>query len=120
LTTEIGEAFAITVDGIDEFMTKQQWDGIFNKFVKPRQKYYLERRGELPHSRQIDLDSLTQPGAVEIYNYVYKEKMAGHKYGVDQAIEILSKQEKLPPDGVDRKTAYRIVRNLNILFVPSD
>jgi len=120
VTTEIGEALTITVDGIDEFMTNKQWSEIFDKYIKPQQKYYWERRGELPHSRQIDLDKLRQPWIFKIYNYIYKEKMAGRKCGVDRAIELLSKQEKLPPDGVDRKTAFRLLNNLNILFKPCD
>jgi len=120
VTTGIGEAFTITVDGIDEFMTKQHWNEIFNKYIQLQQQYYWERRGEKPHSRQIDLDRRKQPWVFEINDLVYKEKMAGRKCGIDRALELLSKQEKLPPDGVDRKTASRLIKSLNILFQPCD
>lgn len=120
VTTAIGEAIAITVDGIDEFMTKRQWNEIFEKYIKPWQKYYWERRGEIPHSKQQEEEVLMQPWGFEIYNYIYNERVAGRKCGVDLAIEKLSNKEQLSHEGVDRSTALRRVKNLDILLQPLD
>lgn len=116
----IGEAFRITVDWIDEYTTRQQWDEIFDRYIKPWQDYFWEKRGELPHSRQIDVDGLTQPWVAELYNLLAEKEAAGQKIGVDRALELLSTAEKLPSNGVDRATAYRLVKKLDVLCGPKD
>ena len=117
VTTSIGEAFAITVVGIDEFTTRKQWNDIFDKYVRPRQEYYLERRGSLRHSKQLQLKELLEPWVIETYHIMVKEG-----FGVDLALEHLSRNEKLPPyaEGIDRSVLYKQIKKLNLLCRPRD
>ncbi len=117
VTTSIGEAFAATVNGIDEFMTRKQWNDIFDKYVRPRQEYYLERRGTLRHSKQLELSELIEPYVIEAYHIMVKKGV-----GVDLAWEHLSRTGKLPPyaEGIDRSVLYKRIKKLNLLCRPSD
>jgi hypothetical protein len=118
----IGAAFRIAVDSIDEYLTKQQWDEVFDRYIKPRQGLYWEERGELAHGKQMELKSLTKPWVTKLFRLIVEQRMAGRRMGVDRAIEQLSRNGKLSlsEESVDRTVAYRLVKNLDILCKPRD
>jgi len=112
----IGEAYRVTVDGVDEYTTREQWDDIYENLIKLRQDLFWEMRGDLPHSRQIDLDNLMKPVHLELLKIMATQP----KIGIDTALELLSRKEKLPADGFDRTTAYRVIKKSNVLMKPLD
>lgn len=120
--TPIGKAYRVTIDWIDEYTTKKQWDEIYEKVIKPNQRWFWEQRGDLPHSRQIDLKHLMEPWLIELYSLMVQKKKAGRKIGIDCALELMSVSEKLPTafENIDRTTVYRCVKTLDTLCQPQD
>jgi hypothetical protein len=51
-SSEDPEAFNITVRNVDEFITKDDWDRVWNNYVKPRQNILWEKRGMRPKGRR--------------------------------------------------------------------
>jgi hypothetical protein len=115
----IGEAFTVTITSIDEYTTKQQWDEIYEMVVRPNQDALWEKRGDFPHSKQIELENLVEwlrkPWVIE-----FCRLMAEKKIGVDRAIEHMSLKGRLPPDAenIDRSTLIRLTKRLNSLWKP--
>ena len=91
----IGEALTITIDWIDEYTTEKQWRKLWKDIIVPRQKRFLEERGELSHSKQIEIDRILQriqrePWILEIY------AMSRKGIGIDAALNQLASEGKLP------------------------
>jgi hypothetical protein len=113
----IGTAFAITIDWIDEYTTEKQWLKIWKDIIVPRQKRFLEERGELSHSKQIEIDRILQriqrePWILEIYD------MWGKGIGIDAALKRLTSEGKLPRGEEDPSTTYRLMKKLDQLTKP--
>lgn len=101
----IGEALTVTIDWIDEYTTEKQWRKIWKDIIVPRQKRFLEERGELSHSKQIEIDRILQriqrePWILEIYD------MWGKGIGIDAALKQLASEDKLPRGEEDPSTTY--------------
>lgn len=118
----IGQAYRVTIDWIDEYTTKQQWDEVYENSIHPRQISFWEKRGELQHSRQIDLDRLTKPWIRELYKLMAEHQIAGRRFSADKAFELMSQEEKLPPyiEGIERSQVYSRVKTLDVLCKPRD
>jgi len=56
----IGTVFTIAVDWIDEFTTEKQWRRIWKEIIMPRQRMLLEARGEVSHSKQVEIDQIAR------------------------------------------------------------
>lgn len=111
--TEPVESFTISVDFIDEYATKQQWDEIYDKYIRPRQDLYWERRGDLPHSKQIELEGLLEPWFIQLYTYMVEKGI-----GADRALNELSQNQKLAYENVDSSTVYKRVKRLDAICRP--
>lgn len=115
IRTTIGDAYRVTVDWIDEYTTRKQWENIYLDIIKSRQNGFWEDRGDRPSLKHIELDRLLQQGWVfDLYS--------GLSTGVamDAMLNKLSKEEKLPPDGADRTSLYRLVSRLKSIMKPVD
>ena len=116
----IGQAYKVTIDWIDEYTTRKQWDEIYEQYIQPRQNLLWEKRGELPHSNQVELDALKKPWLIELYQFMADERMAGYRCCPDKALYLMGEAEKLPAECVDRAIIYRNVKTLDILCKPQD
>ena len=45
-------SFSVTIEGLDEYSTKAEWEQVRNDQIVPRQERFLERRGRRPQGRQ--------------------------------------------------------------------
>jgi len=118
----IGQAYRVTVDRVDEYTTKKQWEEIYETRIQPRQRRLWEQRGDLPHSKQIESDSLSKPWVIQLYSLIAEKTRSGQRFGIDRALELMSLENKLPPDveGVDRSVVRRLIKRLDILCKPHD
>lgn len=107
------EAFTIEIDWIDEYTTKQQWAEIYTSYIRPRQKLYWEQRGDLPHSKQIELEGLLEPWFIQLYSDVRENGIS-----VDRALKKLSENQKLANKDVEPSIVYRRVNRLDVIFKP--
>ena len=114
---QVGEALLVVIDWVDEFTTKKQWDDIWETSIGRRQRFLWERRGEQPHSRQVEIagfvKDLDQPWVLEPL-----KRMNAKHIGVDAALDELSKEERLPEDSVDPSKARRVISKLLALTKP--
>jgi hypothetical protein len=118
----IGKALKITIDWVDEFTTKELWGQIFDRYVKPKQESYWEERGDLRHSKQLEEEGmLRKPWVTELYERkLSAEEKSGRKIGMDSAINLVTEAGEEPPEGIDRSTAWRCTKMLDVLFKPRD
>jgi hypothetical protein len=55
------DAFSLHIFGLDEFVTKEDWDRVWNRYVRPRQELLWEERGSRPRTvRGFSLKVLRQ------------------------------------------------------------
>ncbi len=107
------EAFTVSVKGIDEFITHEDWDRIWTHFVKPRQEYRWKQRGMKPQGRRtVDIARLQE--ALPLYREMVSKgweikDLLGKSckdWGADMLIDW------------DQETKRRVVRDLDELLVP--
>lgn len=115
-----GGALTITVDGIDEYTTKRQWQDIFDRYIAPKQELFWEMRGDMPHSRQMNPEKLQQPWLIEFYNFLVEQERSGERMGIDKALELITKEEDCAPElkEVDRTTLWGNIKRLEGLCRP--
>lgn len=109
------EAFSVTIESVDEFVTKAQWDEVWDRVIAPRQDWLWEQRGELRHSKRTETDRLEKPWVQELHRLIQREKI-----GVDEALDKLSHTMPALCCEVDRSTAYRVVKRLDSIIRPRD
>jgi hypothetical protein len=69
------EAFTISLKGLDEFITKDDWDRIWTKHVRPLQENMWEQRGMQPQGRRtVELRRLQE--ALPLYHKKVVEECA--------------------------------------------
>lgn len=107
------EAFTIEIDWIDEYTTKQQWDEIYNNYIRPRQDSYWEQRGDLPHSKQIELEGLLEPWFIQLYTYMKENGISA-----DRALNELSQNQELGYGVVEPGTINRRTKRLDAICLP--
>lgn len=67
-------AFTVAVKGIDEFMTKADWDRVWNLYVKPRQESIWKQRGMCPQGRRTK-DIVRLKKALPLYRKIVLEAL---------------------------------------------
>ena len=107
------EAFTVSVKGIDEFITLEDWDRIWTHFVKPRQEYRWKQRGMKPQGRRtVNIARLKE--ALPLYREMVSKDLEvkdllgkpGKDWGADMLIDW------------GQETKRRVVRDLDELLVP--
>jgi hypothetical protein len=106
-------AFTITVKGIDEFITKDDWDLIWSRYVKPRQDSSWQQRGMRPQGRRtVDIERLKK--VLPLYRRIVLEDL--------EEKDIL---REVPEDwdehdlNLDQETIRRAIHALKALLPPS-
>lgn len=106
------DSFDITVGGIDEYITQDDWMAIYSDWIRPRQARRLEQRGSQPHGRRrVDLQKLID--AVP----VYREMVLKH-LSLDEALHSVEQGGGGPYEKSDR-TAGRQMAELDLLLTPA-
>jgi hypothetical protein len=103
-------SFAVTVQGIDEFTTKEQWDHIWKEYVEPSQQEFLDRRGQRPQGQMApQLERLRQ--AMPLYRS--RLEFGSIKAALDDL------QDQGAPEGeLETETARRLLMDLDDLLGP--
>ena len=106
-------AFTVTVKGIDEFMTKADWDRVWSHYVKPRQDSIWQQRGMRPQGRRT-VDIVRLKKALLLYRKIVLE-----------ALEEKDILREVPADwgerdlGLDQETIRRAIHDLRDLLTLS-
>lgn len=114
-------SFSATIAGIDEYLSKQDWDALWTGYIGPLQERLLKRRGSEPQGRyRVDLERLRK--GMPIYREVV---LTGCTPGA--ALEALEKRGHSfarPGYGfaksMDASTALRLVKDLQRLLEPKE
>ncbi len=103
-------AFTVTVKGIDEFMTKADWDRVWNHYIRGRQDSIWQQRGMRPQGRRT-VDVVRLKKALPLYRRIVLENV--------QEREIF---RKVPVDwgerdlNLDQETIRRAIHDLKNLL----
>ena len=112
LSSIIHQALTISVDGVDEFTNKQEWDRVWRCVIAPLQKRRLEERGHGPKGRRSpSLSRLLE--AMAVYRSSLNEE------SIKGALNKLQ-SEGTPGGEMEVETARRLVRDLRILLKPKE
>mgnify|MGYP006997590221 FL=1 len=107
--------FAVVVEGIDEFTTREDWNRIWRDRVRPQQALFWEQRGQRPQGRRgPDLERLKQ--ALPLYEAWIDTEGAGNR-SVEAALETI-RSKGTTWDDADMETARRVIRDLDDLLQP--
>lgn len=116
----IGQAYRVTIDWVDEYTTKKEWNEIYKTIIQPLQSQLWEKRGDLPHSKQIEWNNLTKLWLIDTYRLIVQRRLSGEKISVHDALQLLAKEEKWSSSGEEEVEVYRNIKKLDILCLPSD
>ena len=107
--------FAVVVEGIDEFTTREDWNRIWRDRVRPQQALFWEQRGQRPQGRRgPDFERLKQ--ALPLYEAWIDIEGAANQ-SVEAALENLQ-SKGTTWDSADIETARRANRELDDLLRP--
>ena len=107
--------FAVVVEGIDEFTTREDWNRIWRDRVRPQQELFWEQRGQRPQGRKgPGLERLKQ--ALPLYEAWIDTEGAGNR-SVEAALETI-RSKGTTWDDADMETARRVIRDLDDLLQP--
>jgi len=99
-------AFTVAVWGIDEFVTRDDWERIWKQYVEPRQHTLWKRRGTLPQGRRaLGVERLR--GAMPLYRKMVAEEL--------EFKQVLA----LAPQDWDQETVRRVISDLRELLEPA-
>jgi hypothetical protein len=112
--------FSLTLYGLDDFVTKGEWDRIWEKVIKPKQQALSRQRGRVSSQRRpqgrnaVDLNRL-KSGVV-----LYRKMVQGKRISVEKALSQLTEEGNLDSSILekDQATARRLVRDLKDLLAP--
>ncbi|MFH1141642.1 MAG: hypothetical protein V1724_08310 [Chloroflexota bacterium] len=101
-------AFTVSVKGIDEFITQEDWDRLWTQYVRPRQESLLQQQGMKPQGRRT----------VEIGRL--RKALPGYCKMVQRGLtmkDILGLPSSVP-EPPDQETIRRAIRDLKELLSP--
>jgi len=107
------EAFTVSIKGVDEFMTREDWERIWVKNIKPGQEHLWEQRGMKPQGRRAgDIGRLRT--ALPLYCEMIRTGLTVQS--------LLYRKSPLPlaMTDWDSETVRRVVRDLRDLLTPTD
>lgn len=109
----IGENFfSIAVSGLDEFTTKSEWGGLWDRYVKPLKDRYLEQRGQGPSGKQApDLERLQN--SIPLYEEYLRAN------SIEDVLTGLAKRGDLLGE-LEHETARRIINDIDDLLKPHE
>lgn len=107
------DSFGLAVAGLDEFVTRADWDAIWDHLVRPRQQLLRQLAGRQPQGRLgHDLTRLVQ--GMPLYREVVL-----HGGTVEGALSRLNDQEH-PAAHVELSAARALMQDLALLLTPVD
>jgi hypothetical protein len=105
--------FTVTVKGIDEFMTKVDWDLVWNHYVKPRQNNIWQQRGMSPQGRRsVDIARLIR--ALPLYRRIVVQGAQEREIFREAPVDWDERELDL-----DQETVRRDIHDLKDLITPS-
>jgi hypothetical protein len=108
------DSLDISVGGIDEYVTEQDWIAIWTDLVKPRQDFLLEEQGRAPRGRRsVDLKRLRE--AMPLFR-----EMVLNERRIGDAISSLSAGTHRHIEKHDLSRESRSMRDLRLLLTPRD
>ena len=115
--------FSLTLYGLDDFVTQEEWDRIWEKVVKPRQQDLSSQRGRVASQRRpqgrnaVDLNRLKN--GVSLYR---KTVQGERRISVEKALSQLAEEGNLDDSNLemDQATARRLVTDLKAVLEPVD
>ncbi len=116
----IGQAYRVTINWVDEYMTRKEWDEIYKTSIQSRQNSLWEKRGDLPHSKQVEWDNLTKPWLIDAYHLIVQKRLSGEKITIHHALQLLSREGKWSSSGEEEVEVYRAIKKLDLLCKPND
>ena len=106
-------AFFVTVKGIDEFMTKADWERVWSHYIKPRQDSIWQQRGMRPQGRRtLDIERLKK--MFPLYRRIVLEGVQ-EKDSFREAPEDWGERDL----DLDQETIRQAIRDLKDLLTPS-
>ena len=108
--------FTLSLSGLDEFITKGDWEKLWESQVQPRQDLLWSSRGLRPQGRMTpDIERLR--GAIPLYRLVTLEGLSA-----EQALGTLEEREENGNTWgqMDYSKANGLVRELRLLLLPDD
>ncbi len=102
--------FAVAVSGIDEFVTRKEWDEVWERYVRPRQEELWYQRGQGPTGRLApDLKRLREGLPL----YAVRLTVST----VEEALSVLQRDGSRLGE-MNAPTAGRLINDLDDLFKP--
>ena len=112
-TQTFPEAHSVTVAGLDEYVTKSDWDDIYRIYVQPLQESMLRKRGNDPQGRLgPDLPALKQ--TMPIYRRIVIDRIS-----ISEALR-REQLEGTPIGEAHRSVVSRRVSEIARLLKPTD
>lgn len=106
-------AFTVTVKGIDELITKADWERIWSHYIKPRQDGIWRQRGMRPQGRRtVDIERLKK--MLPLYRRIVLEGVR-EKYYFREVPEDWGERDL----ALDQETIRQAIRDLKGLLTPS-
>jgi hypothetical protein len=99
------DAFMVSVRGIDEFMTRADWNNIWERYIRPRQENLWERRGMKPQGRRtVNIERLQS--ALPLYRDMVQQSWTMKNVFEEALVEW------------DQETIRRAISDLGKLLAP--
>lgn len=106
--------FSVTVSGLYEFVTREDWSDIWDAVVKPRQGMLMSSRGMAPAGRRtVDIERLRQGIDLCRKNKVERMRM-------EQALSEFAEKGSSTSEDIDLGSARRLLRDLKAVLAPVD
>lgn len=106
-----GSSFGVAVGGLDEFVTRQDWDAIWAEVVQPRQEFLRRFAGQQPQGRHgHDVARMRR------WTPLYREIVIGGGT-IEAALLRLSEKGYSDPEP-DLSTLRAVTNDLNGLLAP--
>ncbi len=106
------ESFSVSVGGLDEFVTEEDWAAVWRQDVAPRLSTLLMARGSKRFSRRgIDLERFKSTGAIAVYCVMVRERL-----GLEKAVARLRDSGQDIPADVSTLSHY--IHDLKRLWEP--
>jgi len=106
------DALTLSVEGIDEYITQDDWDNVWVRYIKPMQELQWNKRGMMPKGRRT-VDILRLGKLLPLYVRKIKDKT-----GIKQLLENPGDEFDKRVFDMDQETIRRTIRELERLLRP--
>ncbi|HZA24892.1 MAG TPA: hypothetical protein VFA32_20230, partial [Dehalococcoidia bacterium] len=113
------QGYSVTIWGLDEFVTKEDWELIWEKCVSIRQEELWEQRGMKPQGhRTKDLERLKR--GLPLYRDRVEKEWSGKKWSKEQALSEFTRSGELSGASMDESIASDLLDDLKIVLAPQE